>query len=89
MNIQQSQIEALRSGDKSVLRPRPKLALETVPEYLDWVVGNITHMHSQAVDAHLRAAELVVRLRMGQAQAKDTQHTLVRDGVIDPPPAAS
>jgi hypothetical protein len=68
---------------------RPRLTSESVVPYLDWLLRNQGRMSQQELDANLRAVELVVRIHMGAAQAKDTQHTLVRDGVIDPPPAAS
>lgn len=68
---------------------RPKLTLETVPEYLDWLTSNLGGHSRQDIEHHLRAAEMVVRLRMGDAQGKATQHTLVEEGIIDPPPTAS
>jgi hypothetical protein len=33
----------------------------------------------------MAAAELAIRIKMGEAQAKATQHTLVEQGIIDQP----
>ncbi|HEX4511526.1 MAG TPA: hypothetical protein VH328_15670 [Burkholderiaceae bacterium] len=66
--------------------PRPTLTVENVGPYLDWLMGQHGRMADAEMRSHLAACELLVRTRMGEAQAKDTQHTLVRDGVIDPPP---
>ena len=68
------------------MRARPKLTADTVVEYLDWVTENCGNLLN--AETHLRAAELVIRTQMGEAQAKDTQHTLVRDGLMDAPPPA-
>lgn len=69
----------------------PTLTEANLPSFLNWVVkislsGVVTN---HQVDVALRAAELLLRSKMGEAQNKDTQHTLVRDGVIDPPPNPS
>ena len=69
--------------------PRPRLTPDTVPAFLDWTLDNASALPNGGIEHHLRAAELVVRLKMGDAQNKATQHTLVEDGVIDPPPQAS
>lgn len=69
--------------------PRPRLTAETVVAYLDWITANVGALTSAEVSQHMQAAELVIRALATEAQAKDTQHTLVRDGVIAPPPAAS
>lgn len=69
---------------------RPQLTASNAVEYIDWALSNAPALvNTKTLDAHLRGAELVVRMHMAEAQAKDTQHTLVRDGVIDPPPAAA
>jgi hypothetical protein len=65
---------------------RPKLTAENVVDYLDWLTSNLGSLPGPEAELQMRACELVVRTRMGAAQAKDTQHTLVRDGIIDPPP---
>jgi len=68
---------------------RPKLTAENVVEYLDWICGNIGNFIGVELDSHMKAAELVIRTLATEAQGKATQHTLVEDGVIDPPPVAS
>jgi hypothetical protein len=68
---------------------RPKLTAEDVVEYLDWVLANIGALKPSDVETHMRAAELAIRTRATDAQAKATQHTLVEQGVIEPPPQAS
>ncbi len=68
------------------MKQRPTLTLDNVPAYLDWALTHQGSMRRGELEHHLAACELVVRLQMGEAQAKDTQHTLVRDGIIDPPP---
>ena len=85
---------AINSLDRKPAAPpelkRPKLTVDTVVEYLDWALANARALSLRdELAAHMQGAELVVRIHMGNAQAKDTQHTLVRDGLIDPPPAAS
>lgn len=67
------------------IKPRPALTAETVVEYLDWICAHLGALSAQHVQHHLTAAELAIRTRMGEAQAKDTQHTLVRDGLVDAP----
>ncbi len=67
---------------------RPKLTAETAVEYLDWIMHNLENLGPEA-QLHMAAAELAIRTKANEAQAKATQHTLVEDGVIDPPPAAS
>lgn len=67
----------------------PKLTGESVEEYLDWLSKHSPALDAAQLSTCLQLAELMVRLQMGKAQAKDTQHTLVRDGIIDPPPPAS
>jgi hypothetical protein len=64
---------------------RPKLTAETVVEYLDWITSNTGRMSAQDMALHMQAAELAIRTRATDAQAKDTQHTLVRDGLMDAP----
>lgn len=68
---------------------RPKLTAETVVAYLDWAMENIGKLSPQALEAHMKAAELAIRTLATEAQNKATQHTLVQDGTIDPPPMAS
>ena len=68
--------------------PRPKLTAEGAVEYLDWIMANLQHLGTTA-RLHMAAAELAIRTKANEAQAKATQHTLVEDGIIDPPPAAS
>jgi hypothetical protein len=68
--------------------PRPKLTAENVVEYLDWVMENLDKLGT-ATAHHMAAAELVIRTLAVVAQDKATQHTLVEDGIIAPPPAAS
>lgn len=68
---------------------RPRLTLDNVPDYLDWITANLHGLNDKQVEQHLRAVELVVRMQGNQAQAKATQHTLVESGIIDPPPSAS
>jgi hypothetical protein len=66
-------------------RPRPKLTAATVEDYLDWVTDNITKLLPVELEAHMHAAELVIRTRATDAQAKATQHTLVESGIIEQP----
>lgn len=65
--------------------PRPKLTADSVVEYLDWVMGNLGSFAKGEEELHMRAAELTIRRLATEAQAKDTQHTLVRDGLIEAP----
>lgn len=71
---------------KAVTRPtpRPILTADTAVEYLDWIMRNLDHLGPTVVH-HMAAAELAIRIKMGEAQAKATQHTLVEQGVIEPP----
>jgi hypothetical protein len=57
---------------------RPKLSIENVPDYLDWLTSGLHLLAPEHVGHHLTAAELVVRLRMADVQGKATAHT---DGV--------
>ncbi len=68
---------------------RPTLDPEALVDYLDWIGSCVGGMTAADLQAHMQVAELAVRLAMGAAQAKATQHTLVQDGVIAPPPQAS
>lgn len=65
---------------------RPTLTKDNVPQYLDWALTHQGGMRRGELEHHLAACELVVRLQMGEAQNKATQHTLVESGVIEPPP---
>lgn len=69
--------------------PRPQLTAEKVVGYLDWIMHNLGALSAPAIDLHLRAAELAIRTKANEAQGKATQHTLVEDGTIAPPPSAS
>jgi len=64
---------------------RPKLDAENVDPYLDWIADNIGTHHGTVTEHHLRAAELLIRTKANEAQAKATQHTLVEQGIIDAP----
>ena len=64
--------------------PRPALTADTAVEYLDWIMRNLSHLGPSA-SLHMAAAELAIRIKMGEAQAKATQHTLVEQGIIDQP----
>lgn len=64
------------------MKARPKLTADTAVEYLDWVCEHLGQMSAEVVGRHMQAAELVIRTRMGDAQAKATQHTLVEQGVL-------
>ena len=64
---------------------RPKLDAENVDPYLDWIADNIGTHHASVTENHLRAAELLIRTKANEAQAKATQHTLVEQGIIDAP----
>lgn len=74
---------------KRAMTARPKLTADTAVDYIDWLTSNLDALEPHDIAHHFTAAELVVRVHMGNAQAKATQHTLVQDGVIDPPPQAS
>ncbi len=63
--------------------PRPVLTADTAVEYLDWIMRNLNHLGPSVIH-HMAAAELAIRIKMGEAQAKATQHTLIEDGVIKP-----
>jgi hypothetical protein len=65
---------------------RPKLTAENVVDYLDWLTENVGSLVPAHLAAHLQAAELVIRTQGNAAQAKATQHTLVEEGIIAPPP---
>ncbi len=69
--------------------PRPKLTAENVVEYIEWIMANSESLGAAVTSQHMAAAELVIRTLATAAQAKATQHTLVEDGTIAPPPAAS
>ena len=81
--------EKQRQYRQSLLAKRPKLHPDTAHEYLDWVISSMPAFEAEDVERFFRAAELLVRVRMGDAQDKATQHTLVQDGTIAPPPAAA
>jgi hypothetical protein len=66
----------------------PKLSGDTVEEYLDWITKNGHALTPERLQTCVQMAEFTVRLQMGKAQAKATQHTLVQDGVIEAPPPA-
>ena len=67
---------------------RPKLTAETTFEYLEWIAENQDKIGRPQLETHKQIAELAVRMRMGEAQDKATQHTLIEDGTIAPPPPA-
>jgi hypothetical protein len=71
------------------LAKRPAIDPETIADYLDWIASCIGELDPRAIEQHTALAELAVRTTMGAAQAKATQHTLVEQGVIAPPPTAS
>jgi hypothetical protein len=75
-----------RFAPKPILRatPRPTHTADTAVEYLDWIMRNLDHL-GPTVLHHMAAAELAIRIKMGEAQAKATQHTLVEQGIIDQP----
>lgn len=83
MNIKQRMAEAAQRGQLTAPTrlPRPRLRADNIEEYLDWLTR---YGLPSEVETGLKAAELVVRLRMGEAQAKTTHADLIRDGVIDP-----
>jgi hypothetical protein len=83
---QRSEIQRSQQNIAERLSRAPKLSAETVIEYLDWVVKNLDAMPPEHIAHRLNAAELVVRVHMGNVQGKATQHTLVEDGTIAPPP---
>lgn len=64
--------------------PRPTLTAETAVEYLDWIMRNLDHLGASAAH-HMAAAEMAIRTKANEAQAKATQHTLVEDGIIEAP----
>jgi hypothetical protein len=65
-------------------RPRPKLSVDSVDDYLDWIAGNLNVLGAQA-RLQLDAVELVIRTLTTEAQGKATQHTLVESGIIQQP----
>ncbi len=64
---------------------RPKLDAENVDPYLDWIADNVGTHHGTVTEHHLHLAELLIRTKANEAQAKATQHTLVEQGIIDAP----
>jgi len=64
---------------------RPKLTAENAVAYLDWIMENLGSFSKGEELLHMQAAELAIRTKANEAQAKDTQHTLVRDGVMEAP----
>lgn len=68
------------------LETMPALNGETIEQYLDWLAKHAPALDERHLATCLQLAELTVRLQMGKAQAKATQHTLVQDGTIAPPP---
>lgn len=77
-------IDRFAVAKNPVASKRPCLSLKNAEEYLDWIMANILHLSEKAVEQHLRAAELVIRMQGNEAQAKATLHTLVEDGTIAP-----
>lgn len=63
------------------LKGAPKLSSDTVVDYLDWISRCVGDMPAEHLTARLNAAELVVRIHMGNAQGKATAHT---EGVEQP-----
>ena len=63
---------------------RPKLTAANVVHYLDWITENLGRHPTQYTALHMQAAELVIRTRATEAQAKATHATLVDDGTIEP-----
>ena len=72
---------------RNLISKRPKLTAESVVDYIDWALENAGVLGTGAVAMHMQAAELVIRTRATDAQAKATQHTLVEQGIIDQPGA--
>jgi hypothetical protein len=85
MGVTERMATELAARPRVARAKRPKLTAEDVVEYLDWVMDNVGTFAVGEADMHMKAAELAIRTRATDAQAKDTQHTLVRDGVIDAP----
>jgi hypothetical protein len=79
--------QQIMKREAALATPRPKLTEDGVVAYIDWALGNIGRLGGAELDAHLRGAELVLRGIGFAAQNKATQHTLVEDGTIKPPPA--
>ncbi|SNT19048.1 hypothetical protein SAMN05421770_10557 [Granulicella rosea] len=86
---QQKKVDEAERARQAGIASAPKLSAATVEEYLNWLVHHLHLLSSENIAHRLAAAELVVRMHMGNAQNKATQHTLVEDGVIKPPPQAS
>jgi hypothetical protein len=84
---QRAEDERVAARKAATAGKRPRLTAPGVVEYLDWVTSNLETLDTEHIGHHMRAAELVVRVHMGNAQAKDTQHTLVRDGIMEAPTA--
>jgi hypothetical protein len=78
-------------GTNRALPKKPTLTAATVVMYLDWLAEHIAagHMLAHQSASLISVAELVIRTTAVEAQGKATQHTLVEDGVIAPPPVAS
>jgi hypothetical protein len=70
---------------------RPRISEETLYEHLDWLGQQDPNaqLGTAKLDHLVKVAELAVRVQGNKAQAKATQHTLVEDGLIAPPPHAS
>jgi hypothetical protein len=64
---------------------RPRLTTDSVIDYLDWLTGNLHAIDKDLAAVHMAAAELVIRVQMGEAQGKATQHTLVDEGKLKAP----
>ncbi len=67
--------------------PRPRLTADRAVEYLEWVTSNLHAIPVHHIPLHMQAAELAIRTKANEAQAKATQHTLVEDGIMEAPPA--
>ncbi len=76
---------ALALSQRTKTAKRPKLTAETVVDYLDWVMDNLSTFATGQADMHMKAAELAIRTRATDAKAKATQHTLVREGLMEAP----
>lgn len=70
---------------------KPTLTADEVVEFLNWITVHVVGDQMSHAEATLlmRAAELAISTRHADAQDKVTQHTLVDQGVIAPPPNAS
>lgn len=70
---------------------KPKLTADNAVAFLDWITTHVVghQMTHEEAKLLMHAAALAISTQHAEAQGKATQHTLVEEGIIDPPPGGS